>query len=60
MTKTRWFALAAVVLFASAFGAAALTQDTAKDQVCGMSVKKDGAKWTFDHQGTTYYFCNEG
>jgi YHS domain-containing protein len=60
MTKTRWFALAAVVLFASAFGAAALTQDTAKDPVCGMSVKKDGAKWTFDHQGTTYYFCNEG
>jgi len=60
MTRTRWFALAAVVLFVSAFGAAALTQDTAKDPVCGMSVKKDGAKWTYDHQGTTYYFCAEG
>ncbi|MBM3294749.1 MAG: YHS domain-containing protein [Candidatus Aminicenantes bacterium] len=59
MTKTRWFALAAVVLFLSAFGAAALSQETAKDPVCGMSVKKDGAKWTHDFKGTTYYFCAE-
>ena len=34
--------------------------DTAKDPVCGMSVKKDGAKFTYDYKGTTYYFCSEG
>jgi len=60
MTNKRWFALAMVVLFASAFWVAAQSQDTAKDPVCGMSVKKDGAKWTYDHKGTTYYFCAEG
>ena len=34
--------------------------DTAKDPVCGMSVKKEGAKYTYDYKGTTYYFCGEG
>ncbi len=34
--------------------------DTAKDPVCGMSVKKEGAKFTYDYKGTTYYFCGEG
>ncbi len=34
--------------------------DTAKDPVCGMSVKKEGAKFTFDYKGATYYFCSEG
>jgi YHS domain-containing protein len=34
-------------------------QDTAIDPVCGMTVKKTGAKQTFDYKGTTYYFCNE-
>ena len=38
----------------------AKSTDTAKDPVCGMSVKKDGAKYTFDYKGTTYYFCGEG
>src|SRR5512137_2146239 len=33
---------------------------TAKDPVCGMTVKKDGAKYTFDYKGTTYYFCSQG
>jgi YHS domain-containing protein len=32
---------------------------TAIDPVCGMSVVKDGAKWTYDYKGTTYYFCSE-
>lgn len=36
------------------------SEDTAKDPVCGMSVKKAGAKITYDFKGTTYYFCNEG
>jgi YHS domain-containing protein len=60
MTKTRWLALAAAIFFASAFWVAAQSQDTAKDPVCGMSVKKDGARWTYDYKGTTYYFCSEG
>jgi YHS domain-containing protein/TusA-related sulfurtransferase len=34
--------------------------DTAKDPVCGMSVKIAGAKYTYDYKGTTYYFCSEG
>jgi YHS domain-containing protein/TusA-related sulfurtransferase len=35
-------------------------EDTAKDPVCGMSVKIAGAKYTYDYKGTTYYFCSEG
>ena len=34
--------------------------DTAKDPVCGMTVKTAGAKYTLDYKGTTYYFCSEG
>ncbi len=30
------------------------------DPVCKMTVTKDGAKWTYDYKGTTYYFCSEG
>ena len=36
------------------------TADTAKDPVCGMSVKKEGAKFTYDYKSATYYFCSEG
>ena len=36
------------------------SETTAKDPVCGMSVTKAGAKFTYDFKGTTYYFCNEG
>jgi Cu+-exporting ATPase len=32
----------------------------AKDPVCGMSVTIEGAKHSFDHQGTAYYFCCNG
>ena len=35
-------------------------EDTAKDPVCGMSVKIAGAKYTYDYKGMTYYFCSEG
>lgn len=31
-----------------------------KDPVCGMSVDPTTAKHTFEHQGTTYYFCGPG
>ncbi|MBS1968307.1 MAG: XdhC family protein [Chloroflexi bacterium SZAS-1] len=27
------------------------------DPVCGMSVEIAGAKYTYEHQGTTFYFC---
>jgi YHS domain-containing protein/TusA-related sulfurtransferase len=33
--------------------------DKAKDPVCGMSVTKSTAKYTYDYKGTTYYFCGE-
>ena len=32
---------------------------TAKDVVCGMSVKVADAKYMSDHQGTVFYFCSE-
>jgi len=31
-----------------------------KDPVCGMTVKEDEAKGSFEHRGKTYYFCNAG
>jgi len=53
-----------VGLFVLALGltAAAIPQtaDKAIDPVCKMTVVKDGAKWTYDFKGTTYYFCSEG
>lgn len=33
---------------------------TAIDPICGMSVEIAGAKHTYEHQGTTYYFCCPG
>jgi len=32
----------------------------ATDPVCGMQVAIDGAQNTFEHEGTTYYFCAKG
>ncbi len=40
--------------------AASQTPDTAKDPVCGMSVKISTAKYSSDYKGTKYYFCSEG
>jgi YHS domain-containing protein len=40
--------------------AAAQTPDTAKDPVCGMSVKISTAKYISDYKGSKYYFCSEG
>ncbi|MCJ7582433.1 MAG: YHS domain-containing protein [Candidatus Aminicenantes bacterium] len=34
--------------------------ETAIDPVCGMKVKKEGAKLTFVHNEKTYYFCSAG
>ena len=33
--------------------------DSAIDPVCGMTVKKEGAKNTAEHAGHTYYFCSQ-
>ena len=30
----------------------------AKDPVCGMTVNEKGAKFTSEHAGKTFYFCN--
>lgn len=40
--------------------AASQTPDTAKDPVCGMSVKISTAKYMSEFKGTKYYFCSEG
>ena len=32
----------------------------AKDPVCRMQVKVNGAKWTTEHESRTWYFCSEG
>jgi YHS domain-containing protein/TusA-related sulfurtransferase len=51
--------LAVAFVFALSALAQTKSEDTAKDPVCGMSVKKAGAKLTSDYKGTTYYFCSE-
>src|SRR5258708_7497580 len=36
------------------------TTERVKDPVCGMMVKRESPRGgTFEHEGTTYYFCNE-
>jgi len=32
----------------------------AYDPVCKMHVDERTAKWTHEHEGTTYYFCAKG
>ena len=34
--------------------------EMAKDPVCGMHVKVDGAKWVTEREGRRWYFCSEG
>jgi len=31
-----------------------------RDPVCGMTIKKEDAAGTSEHNGTTYYFCSPG
>ena len=33
--------------------------DRARDPVCGMAVRRETAKWTTEHDGQAYFFCNE-
>jgi len=30
------------------------------DPVCGMEVDPATAEWTYEYEGTTYYFCAKG
>jgi len=64
MNRTiKGLALAAVAVFALVLALSALqtqTPDTAKDPVCGMSVKIATAKYTSEYKGAKYYFCSEG
>lgn len=52
--------LAAAFLFVLTGLALQTTSDTAKDPVCGMTVKTANAKYTYDYKGTMYYFCSQG
>jgi YHS domain-containing protein len=62
MKKRTIFALSAALLLVLSWTVLAQTQaaDTAKDPVCGMTVKISTAKYSYDYKGTTYYFCSEG
>ena len=33
---------------------------TATDPVCGMEVQTEGAQFTSEYEGRTYYFCSRG
>jgi Cu+-exporting ATPase len=33
--------------------------ERARDPVCGMAVRRETAKWTTEHDGLKYFFCNE-
>src|SRR5579859_382180 len=39
--------------------AVAAPDDNARDPVCGMTVRRATAKWTTEHDGQDYFFCNE-
>lgn len=43
-----------------ATGVTVATPREAIDPVCEMIVNVETARWTFDHEGTTYYFCAPG
>jgi YHS domain-containing protein len=62
--KKTLFISALILAVSLAFAYAGVVQQkeeaTAKDPVCGMTVKKSEAKATYDYKGTTYYFCSDG
>jgi YHS domain-containing protein len=62
MTNKKYLALGLILAFLAITFVFAQTQsaDTAKDLVCGMTVKIAGAKYTYDYKDTTYYFCSQG
>lgn len=62
MKSKMLFVLGAALLVVLTWTVLAQVQspDAAKDPVCGMTVIKSTAKYTYDYKGTTYYFCSEG
>jgi YHS domain-containing protein len=58
--RTIFLAAALAAVLAVGIMAQQKSADTAVDPVCGMTVVKANAKATFDHKGTTYYFCSVG
>jgi YHS domain-containing protein/TusA-related sulfurtransferase len=60
MTNKKILVLLGVAALAAVLALAQAKPDTAKDPVCGMTVKTAGAKYTYDYKGTTFYFCSEG
>lgn len=36
------------------------SEDQATDPICKMKVSKKDAKFKFDYEGNTYYFCSGG
>jgi YHS domain-containing protein len=60
MTKKLWLAALLIAILGLTIWVTAQVPEKAVDPVCGMSVVKDGAKWTYDYNGATYYFCSEG
>ncbi len=54
-----WAVFAAVVLLGLYAASAETPADTAKDPVCGMSVKTAGAANTAEYLGKIYTFCSE-
>lgn len=58
--RTSWMmALMLAVISAGFVWGASQSSGKATDPVCGMSVDKATAKWTYAYKGETYYFCGE-
>jgi YHS domain-containing protein len=59
--RIKIIALISLVLGLGTWAAAqTASAPTAKDPVCGMSVRVEGAKFTAEYGGKTYYFCSAG
>jgi YHS domain-containing protein len=59
MKKARGLLFVMAAAAALAVLASAQSAETAKDPVCGMSVAKASAPWTYAYKGQTFYFCGE-
>ena len=60
MARRVWLAALVITILGLTLWVAAQVPEQAVDPVCGMSVAKNAAKWTYEYKDTTYYFCSEG
>ncbi|HOS11511.1 MAG TPA: YHS domain-containing protein [Candidatus Aminicenantes bacterium] len=58
-TKSMGIVLFVLVLGLSAWAAVQTADRKAVDPVCGRMTAAEGARWTYEYQGTTYAFCCE-